>query len=306
MPSPLRKPAGVSPRRPPRTIGDEIEWATRKLARSRRPDPRKAALATWATLARETPGAVWLKRHARSPAELALRYRRAVADQAAGAPFQYTVGTAAFRTLELLVDRAVLIPRVETEDLVSHVLRWAEDRHGDGQWGIAADIGTGSGAIAIALALEGRFERVIATDVSGDALAVARRNVESVAAGVPIELRQGSLLEPLGETRCMVVVSNPPYLTTAECRETPAEVRDYEPLLALDGGPEGLEPYRTLVAAAARYLHPGGLLALELDSRRAMTVHSLALASGWADARILPDAFGRARYLLATNWKGIP
>ena len=151
--------------------------------------------------------------------------------------------------------------------------------------------------------MEGRFEKVIATDVSPEALATARRNVATVHPGVAVELRHGSLLAPLRGLRCDVIVSNPPYLTRGECEQTVPEVRDYEPRLALDGGADGLEPYRVLLAETAGHLQPGGLLALELDSRRAEAVHAMALAAGWPDARVMPDPFGRDRYLLATSSK---
>jgi release factor glutamine methyltransferase len=183
---------------------------------------------------------------------------------------------------------------VETEGLVEHVLALCPR-------GLAADIGTGSGAIAIALAVEGRFEKVIATDISPEALATARLNVAAIHPAIAVELRHGSLLEPLRGLQCDVIVSNPPYLTRGECEQTAPEVRDFEPRLALNGGEDGLEPYRVLLSETAPHLRPGGLLALELDSRRAGTVHSMALAAGWPDARVMPDAFGRDRYLLATK-----
>jgi release factor glutamine methyltransferase len=231
------------------------------------------------------------------------RYRRATSCYAAGAPFQSAVGLAAFRTVQLAVNRDVLIPRVETEDLVTHVLAWAAEHSVGHSWGVAADIGTGTGAIAISLAVEGEFERVIATDISSSALDVARRNVAAaVGTRTPVELRPGSLLEPLSET-VDVIVSNPPYLTSAECDLLAPEVRDYEPRLALDGGSDGLDPYRILVSGAARRLATGGLLALEIDSRRPDAILAMATAAGWSDARIVNDVFGRARYLLATNGK---
>jgi release factor glutamine methyltransferase len=103
-----------------------------------------------------------------------------------------------------------------------------------------------------------------------------------------------------------VIVSNPPYLTSAECDDLAPEVRDYEPRLALDGGRDGLDPYRTLLGGAARHLVAGGLLALEIDSRRPDTILAMAAEAGWANARIVNDVFGRARYLLATNGKRTP
>ena len=286
-----------------RSIASELEWGRRKLSRAGKSQPEKWALAIWATLSSENPGAVWLKRLDSPPSpDLVARYRRATSSYAAGAPFQSAVGLASFRTIQVAVSRDVLIPRVETEDLVTHVLSWAAEHSPGRSWGVAADIGTGTGAIAISLAVEGRFERIIATDLSSSALSVAGRNVTAIATGAPIELRQGSFLEPLGET-VDVIVSNPPYLTSVECEELAPEVRDYEPRVALDGGSDGLDPYRILVSGAARRLAPGGLLALEIDSRRPDEILAMAMAAGWSDAQIVNDVFGRARYLLATNGK---
>jgi release factor glutamine methyltransferase len=199
----------------------------------------------------------------------------------------------------LVVTPCVLIPRLETEGLVDHVLSWSRERLGEDGWGTAADIGTGSGAMALSLAVEGCFQRVIATDLSAEALVVADANHRRIHPVSPVEFRRGSLLEPLRDGECAVMVSNPPYLTTEEWKNAAREVRDYEPALALDAGADGLAAYRVLLRDGARCLRPGGLLALELDSRRAAAVRALAVAAGWDQPLILRDAFDRDRYLLA-------
>jgi release factor glutamine methyltransferase len=261
-------------------------------------------LNTWSTIAGEKPGAVWLKRLSEiSVPRLVTVYRRAVGMQAGGAPFQTAVGRAAFRTLELEVSRHTLIPRVETEGLVDQILAWSRSQSPE-SWGLAADIGTGTGAIALSLAVEGHYQHIIATDLSSEALEVARRNVDAVAPSMAIELRPGKGLEPLGGEKLNVLAANPPYLSSLECEQLPSEVRDFEPRMALDGGPDGLDPFRVLFADAAAVMVAGGLLALELDSRRAEPTLALAREAGWADARIEPDVFGRPRYLLATNVRG--
>jgi release factor glutamine methyltransferase len=285
-------------KRPDRTIASELEWGTRKLARAGKPHPQMVALSAWAVLAGEKPGAIWLKRLTTPPSEDFTRtYRRAISEHAGGAPFQSAVGLAAFRTMELAIDRNVLIPRVETEDLVDRVLEWAR-AHG---WGVAADVGTGSGALGLALAVEGGFERIIATDASPAALDVARRNAETVRPRTPVEFRQGSWLAPLEPGEVDVIVSNPPYLTTDECAHLLPEVRDYEPRMAFDGGADGLDPFREILDRGSVVLRAGGLMALEVDSRRPTAVLDLAISGGWADARVIDDVFGRPRYLLATR-----
>ena len=234
--------------------------------------------------------------HAPAHAELCERAHRAAERLAAGAPFAYAVGRAAFRHLTLAVDERVLIPRPETELLVDEVLRRA------GVGGTVVDVGTGSGAIALALATEGRFDRVIATDVSLDALAVARANAAAHAAALraPVEFRHGSLLAPLAGERAQVVVSNPPYIAFAEAGELPTAVRDWEPALALFSGATGLDATATLVGEAGSVLESGGLLALEVDSRRAGRTAAIVAGCGaYGDVEVRRDLTGRERFVIA-------
>lgn len=217
--------------------------------------------------------------------------------RAEGMPLQYAVGRAAFRHLTLDVDPRVLIPRPETELLVDIVLAAVAGRPG----GIAVDVGTGSGAIALALASEGRFDRVIATDLSRDALAVAGRNVtlhREVLRSV-VELRHGSLLAPVRE-RARVVVSNPPYIAFGEAAQLPAAVRDWEPAVALFSGNEGMRDTARLVREAATLLEPDGVLALEVDARRAsLAAECVAATSQFRDVRVQLDLAGRERFVVA-------
>ncbi|MBI4422049.1 MAG: peptide chain release factor N(5)-glutamine methyltransferase, partial [Gemmatimonadetes bacterium] len=201
------------------------------------------------------------------------------------------------------VDRRVLIPRLETEGLVDHVLAWGRERRPGEDWGVAVDVGTGSGALALSLATEGRFARVIAIDVSPDALAVAARNRALVSPVVPVELRAGWWLEPV-DAPVDVIVANPPYVTEAEFAVLEPSVRAFEPALALVAGADGLGPTRRIVEQARARLRTGGLLAVEVDSGRAGAALALAREAGFADARLAADWFGRDRYLLATGEAG--
>ncbi|MFL5574539.1 MAG: peptide chain release factor N(5)-glutamine methyltransferase [Gemmatimonadaceae bacterium] len=217
--------------------------------------------------------------------------------RAGGAPFAYAVGRAAFRHLTLDVDERVLIPRQETELLVELVL---EESGGAGE--LAVDVGTGSGAIALALATEGRFARVVGTDVSLDALEVARRNARHLAGALRsrVEFRAGALLAPVAGERASVVVSNPPYIAYSEAAELPAGVRDWEPALALFSGDNGMAATAAIVRDAAAVLLPGGLLALEVDARRASLAAEMCLADGrYGDVRVRLDLAGRERFVLA-------
>lgn len=229
-----------------------------------------------------------------------------------GMPFAYAVRRAAFRSLSLYVDERVLIPRPETELLVDQVLAAT----GGGR-GIAIDLGTGSGAIALALATEGRFERVIGTDVSADALAVAQKNGAAIvwdetkesptSPASPIrhpasrvEFRQGAYFAPLRGVRADVMVSNPPYISWADADELPASVRDWEPAVALFADDNGMAAINVIVNGASDLLLPGGMLALEVDSRRAETAADLVRgAYGFRDVVVLPDLTGRARFVCA-------
>jgi release factor glutamine methyltransferase len=217
--------------------------------------------------------------------------------RAAGAPMQYAAGRAAFRHLTLDVDERVLIPRPETEQLVEIVLARTASNNG----GIVVDVGTGSGAIALALATEGNFDAVIGTDVSLDALAVARSNAKRYAsARSRVDFRHGSLLDPVPERGLRAVVSNPPYISFAEAASLPASVRDWEPSVALFSGADGMATTARLMREAADALAPGGLLALEVDERRAAAVAELGRALGsYVNVQVLPDLTGRERFVVA-------
>ena len=223
--------------------------------------------------------------------------RVAVARLRAGAPFAYAVRRASFRHLTLDVDERVLIPRPETEGLVEQVLQLS-----GGNGGTAVDIGTGSGAIALSLASEGVFDRVVATDVSRDALAVARQNASRLAGALraPVEFRHGSLLAPIRDLRAAVIVSNPPYIAYHEAAELPAGVRDWEPTLALLSGADGMAATVAIIRGAADLLQEGGILALEVDARRAsLAAESLAVDPRYREISVRLDLAGRERFVIA-------
>lgn len=223
--------------------------------------------------------------------------RAAAERRARGMPFDYAVGKAVFRHLTLIVDQRVLIPRQETEHLVDLVL------HATKGQGIVADIGTGSGCIALALATEGDYELVIATDVSQESTAVARSNadLQNDMRGRSVEIRVGEFLEPLTpQDRITAIVANPPYIAPREMAELPSSVRDWEPHVALVSAEDGLAHSKKIIHQGATVLTTGGLLALECDSRRARRVAQFARENGsYDDIRIHSDFTGRERYVLA-------
>ena len=289
------------------SIAAALEEAVALLERAGVPDPRREATTLWAAVAGDGTrrGDVWLRRDREPSPEVARRFREAVERRARGVPFAYAVGSVGFRTLELQIDSRALIPRPETEGLVELVLEWArgagEREEGRGRGGVAADIGTGCGCIALSLAVEGEFDRVIAVERSAAAAALARENVERARPPVPVEVREGDLLAPLGGgARLRAIVSNPPYLTDAEYASLDPGVRLFEPREALVGGGDGLAVTRALLAGARGLLEPGrGLIALEIDERRAAETAALARAHGWSQVVVREDLFGRPRFLLA-------
>ena len=237
----------------------------------------------------------------RTPVSTQARIEVATRRRAAGEPMAYCVGTAPFRHLVLDVDRRVLIPRPETEVVVGEALRLTASHPG----GIAVDIGTGSGAIALSLATEGRFERVIATDLSDDALAVAAANAARVAAvepdAAPVEFRQGADLAPLRGVRARVIVSNPPYIAYSEAAALPRSVRDWEPTVALVAADDGMARYAAILAGAHELLEPFGWVVFEVDARRAQRTAALATTQGYQQIQVVRDLTGRERVLLAQH-----
>jgi release factor glutamine methyltransferase len=224
--------------------------------------------------------------------------RMAAAKRAIGAPFAYAVGTAAFRKLTLAVDERVLIPRPETELIVELALQLTDTWPG----GTAIDLGTGSGAIALSLASEGSFTRVLAGDVSSDAITVARINALRLRPDerARLDFRVGSLFSPFQDERARLIVSNPPYIAGYEASQLPASVRSWEPAVALFGGHDGLSLIRRLIREAVGILEPEGWIVLEVDSRRASeVVEAFSHYDSYADIGVRLDLAGRERFVIA-------
>jgi release factor glutamine methyltransferase len=210
----------------------------------------------------------------------------------AGEPLQYVLGSWSFRGHDLLVDSRALIPRPETEWLVELVVRGI-----DGPSPRILELGTGSGAIALALLKEVSGTTVVATDLSVDALDLARENLAGF--GDRVEFRAGSWFDPIAEGEVFdVIVSNPPYVCEQELHDLPPEVRNYEPFLALSGGTDGLDAYREIVPQAFSHLKENALLALEVADTRASEVSELARLRGYRHVRVERDLAGRDRFVL--------
>ncbi|GIU84084.1 MAG: release factor glutamine methyltransferase [Acidimicrobiales bacterium] len=291
-----------------------VRWATAELRRGGASRPEVEAL--W--IAEEATGlsAADVLAETTEPTTSAVaRFHEMVSRRAAGEPIQYVLGHWPFRGLDLMVDRRVLIPRPETEVLVDAVLRelraldeeLLEDPAPAGRRSpaekLVADLGTGSGAIALALVCEEPTVRVWATDIDGDALAVARANL--AGAGMPaarVRLSQGSWYSALPaalEGRFHVVVSNPPYVAAEEV--LPTSVAAWEPRHALVAGSRGTEAIEEVLGGAPRWLCRRGRVVVEIAPHQEAQVVRLAETVSLEVLDVVPDQAGRSRVLVAVR-----
>jgi release factor glutamine methyltransferase len=217
-------------------------------------------------------------------------YQAAIARRGHQEPMQHILGRQEFYGRDFIVNRLVLIPRPETEHLIEAALaiRPAPER--------VLDIGTGSGILAITLALELRNATVTATDISVAAVAVAQKNAQQLGAE-QIRFVPSDLFAALGEECFDCIVSNPPYVSTAEVLEP--QVRDYEPATALYAGEDGLAVYRQLIPDATEHLDPGGHLLLEIGHGQRDAVQALLAEHGYTEIRFVDDLQGIARVAIA-------
>jgi release factor glutamine methyltransferase len=249
---------------------------------------RREALRIWTDLFDEDTPTALLAPEEAAPRQVQA-YREAVRRRTAGEPLAHVTGRIGFRRLVLRSDPRALIPRPETEGLVELVLAHV-------QGGRVADIGTGTGCIAMSLATEGTFDAVVGIDLSADALDLAAANRRLT--GARVSLVRGDLTGPLAPASLDALVSNPPYLTAGEHAVLDPSVREWEPAVALAGGADGLEAIGRILEDGRTVVRPGGWLALEVDSARAGECARRAGAFGWTDVAIHADLFGRERYLL--------
>lgn len=225
-----------------------------------------------------------------------------VAQRAQGIPTQYLTGKQEFWGLEFEVTRAVLIPRPETEHLVEVAIERLGE-HSQGDHLRIADVGTGSGCIAVALAHEFKSAEILATDISSAALEVARRNAERHGISERIHFMQCDLLEPAATDgkRFDLIVSNPPYVARRDESQLQREVREHEPCEALFAGMDGIEIYTRLIAEASNCLRSEGALAVEVGYGASERVRDLFDCAEWKDIRVTNDLAGIPRVISAKH-----
>ena len=274
-----------------RTVGGTIKWAVRRL-RPLTDTPRLEAELLLTHLLQRARSYLLAHPEAILTPEQAATYVAHVARRAGGEPLPYITGRVEFYGLDFTVTPAVLIPRPETELLVEEALLWLQEH----PRAIAADIGAGSGCIAVTLAARAPLLRLVATDCSPAALTVARANAARHGVAGRIAFLEGDLLAPL-PAPVELLVSNPPYVAENEWDALPPSVRR-EPRAALLAGPEGLDALRRLLDQAPALLRPGGLLLVEIGERQGAAARALAQAAfPRADVRILTDLAGKERLL---------
>ena len=230
--------------------------------------------------------------------------RRGMARLVKGEPIQYVLGEWDFRTLTLKCDRRALIPRPETEELVTRVLKYTQTlKHSNTQTfkPLVVDVGTGTGAIILSLARELKQDAVfLGTDVSEDAIALAKENAEKCGLSERVKFAVMDGLDEFDEPQCVdVIVSNPPYIESAVCETLDPRVKDFEPRLALDGGASGLDFYDRYLSDAVNLLKPGGAVFFEIGENQGEAVKKLMFDCGFDDIKIEKDFAGHDRYASA-------
>ena len=273
------------------TVRESLDWTVGYFERAGVESPRRSA--EWLLSAATGLSRIELYAHFDQPLTPAERaaFRVSIERRAKGEPLQYVTGEVAFRHLVLKVEPGVFIPRPETEVLVDAALAALP------QGGVAIDLCSGSGAVAVSMAFERPDVTVFATELSPATAAVARANAERAGVAERVTILTGDLFGPLpAELRGTVdvVVANPPYIPTGDMPALPAEVAGFEPHLALDGGPDGLAVARRIIEDSPAWLKSGGALLMELDTDRVKSAVQI-MASWYEDCEVRPDLTGRDR-----------
>lgn len=275
------------------TIQQALREAAARLAVAQIPDPAQDALLMLSHILHREPFAVRLDGLKELSPEDSARYRALLLHRAQRQPLQYLLGEQWFYGLPYFVDERVLIPRQETESLCELGIGFLAALPSPS----GLDLCTGSGAIAVTLKHNCPHAQIWAADLSPDALAVARRN--AARHGAAVTFYEGDLFAPLAGMTFDLILSNPPYIESGDCASLQEEVRR-EPLMALDGGIDGLDFYRRIAREAHLHLRPGGMLAMEIGCTQAGAVSALlAETNAYRDIAVVCDLYGMERIVKA-------
>jgi len=283
----------------PWTVARLLEWTTAHFA-SKCPDSPRLDAEILLAQAIGCKRIDLYVRHAEVPDEpVREKFRSLVKRRARGEPVAYLVGYKEFFSLNFAVDASVLIPRPDTETLADQAIRFLKTR------GAASpkvlDLGTGSGCLAIVIAKLLPQSQVVAIDRSAAALAVARANAQKHGVDSRVEFREGDLFQPLkSEDRFDLIVSNPPYIPSGDVQTLDADVKNHEPLAALDGGSDGLDFYRRIWPEAAAHLQEKASVMVEVGFDQAEQVAAIATKAGFSQVKIVPDAARIPRVVIGT------
>ena len=290
------------------TWGEILSKADIYLSSKGVPEARVAAELLAARLLRLGRGLLAGEMEKPVPEKYLEAMRRGMKRLVDGEPLQYVLGEWDFRTLTLKCDRRALIPRPETEELVTRVLKWLSTRAGCPDEGVLAtkpfvvDVGTGTGAIILSLAKEFKGEAMfLGIDVSEDAIALAKENAAKCGLDARVKFAVADGLDDFDEPGIVdVIVSNPPYIETATCETLDPRVKDWEPRLALDGGASGLDFYDRYLGDALNILKPGGAIFFEIGENQGEALRKLMFDYGFENITVEKDFGGHDRYASAT------
>lgn len=287
-----------SPSSPEWTVLKILQWTTQYFESHGIDSPRLTAELLLAHALGTTRLALYMQHDQPLLASERASFKRLIQRRIRREPVAYILGKKGFWNLDLDVSPEVLVPRADTETLVETALEVIAAKSDEPSWSIL-DAGTGSGAIVLSIAAERRQHRYMATDRSMEALQMARKNAQKIGLD-GIRWVCADWLDAFGSRSFDVVVSNPPYIPSADIDRLEPEVRDYEPRAALDGGRDGLDAIRKIVADAPRILRPNGRLILEIGWNQGEAVERLIDATGWfTDIQIRKDLGGMDRVVVA-------
>ena len=278
----------------PQTVGEILDVSIRFLDQKQIPEARPSCELLMSRLLGCGRLDIHLKRDVRLTEKQVEAMRRGLKRLSEGEPVQYITGTVEFMGLHFKTDKRALIPRPETELLVEEAIK-CKGAWSDIEPCVALDIGTGSGCIIIALAVSVAGPTYIGTDISDDAISLAKENAAAIETNAPVHFHAGALDELLEPQTVSLIVSNPPYIRSEECDRLPIHIRNHEPRQALDGGPSGTAILEDIVQDATVLLRPGGHILFEIGHDQGSAMLEMLSGFGFENVTVKKDYAGHDR-----------